>query len=139
MSPDDFIEALSQIRTQVQVMHAKHVLAMVEVEQDFQAAMERINQSLEAAHQANALQITMAAAENRVTINHPSERQNRYFGTVIECNGLGILIKCSENHAVFIPKSQFGHGLPNYSPELGKRVVAERDNQNAAFTVKPLP
>lgn len=114
MSPDDFIEALSQIRTEVQVMHAKHMLALAEVESHFHTAIERIDQSLETAHLANAHQMTVAAAESFVSINNPSDRQNRYFGTVIECNGLGILIKCSENQATLIPKSKINNALHKY-------------------------
>lgn len=139
MSPDDFIEALSQIRTEVQVMHAKHMLAVAEVESHFHAAIERIDQSLESAHLANALQMTVAAAASFVSINTPSDRQNRYFGTVIECNQLGILIKCSENQATLIPKAKLSNALHKYPLELGKRVIAERDNQNGTFTVESIP
>nr|WP_311528565.1 hypothetical protein [uncultured Ralstonia sp.] len=105
MAPDDFIQSLQEIRTEVQVLYAMHCMARVELDLYVQSIFGLIDSQVDVAMRGNISNLIQTAKEMNREILELNRQRGRYFGVVLDLNTAGILIASRTNAAVVIPLS----------------------------------
>lgn len=103
MAPDEYIQALRQIRAEAQALYAMQCIARVELDQCVQSLFQMIDDQVDVAIRANASHLGQIAEGMDLEIQSLNTERGRYFGTVLHANNFGILIGNRSKAAVIVP------------------------------------